>query len=335
MLNGNTKYIMNVPVRAWTIVIGVRRLSSDEVFIYSWDAEGKQLTTVSHSLSGTNRILPNRLISVTLNGPQTAYWMTLCNESVALEPAPKWQTDPEWTRDTYFYPRFYGTLEGGTLSSGSALGLMIFREEQTDLIPVGYLPATVSGITDYGIRAGAQFKYISYYVTNGTYSTGMQTESFCASISKFSLIEAEKDLFTPNTYHPVRVFTFRANIDGGTYSNANAPVLLDNFTAYPLRQPSPKNALTGTLTGLLGYFENGEYVNDTVALAKAIHSLAVTDNPLFLRDLKGNMFMVGTSGAITSTINNMTGAMPTTVSIPWVEVGDADTAMVYTIDEAE
>ena len=337
MQNGSTKYILDVPVRAWTIIVAVVWTPPFEIIrVYSWDIDGNRLNYASHTLSGSARFLPNPLTSVTLNGPQTAYWMTLCSDSKsAIAPAPKWETNPDWTRQTVLYPQFYGSLEGGTLSSGNALGLMIFREEETELVPVGYLPATVSGITDYGIRAGTQFKYISYYVTNGTYSTGMQTESFCASISKFSLIEAEKDLFVPNTYHPVRVFTFRANIDGGTYSNSNAPVLLDNFTAYPLRQPSPKNALTGTLTGLLGYFENGEYVNDTVALAKAIHSLAVTDNPLFLRDLKGNMFMVGTSGAITSTINNMTGAMPTTVSIPWVEVGDADAAMVYTIDEAE
>ena len=319
---------LRLPVRAWFAAFTLKNPASgkDVIKAYSWDRGGNALSSVTLS---QNSMLPTPVTSVTLTGEQTANWVALSKDSNA-----NFIPSPEWTSNMVLFARFQGTLEAGTLASGGDVSVMIYREQDGAVEPVGLMETNVTQITDYGIRSGSTFRYVGYYVTSGTYSSGMVSEEVCLKLRKFTLVEAEPDAENPNTYHPVRVFSFRANIDGGTYSNANAPVLLDNFTAYPLRQPSPKNALTGTLTGLLGYFENGEYVNDTVALAKAVHALSVSDNPLFLRDMKGNMFMVGTSGSITSTINNMTGAMPTTVSIPWVEIGDADAAMIYTIDEA-
>ena len=326
--NGSQVGTLQLPVKAWFAAFTLMKPSSgkDVIKAYSWDKNGVALSTVTLS---NNSMLPTPVTSVVLTGKQTASWVAL-----SKDPNANFIPSPEWTTDMVLYARFNGSLEAGTLGSGGDVSVMIYREQDGMVEPVGLMGTNVTQITDYGIRSGASFRYVGYYVTSGAYSSGMVSEEICLKLRKFTLVEAEPDAENPNTYHPVRVFSFRANIDGGTYSNTNAPVLLDNFTAYPLRQPSPKNALTGTLTGLLGYFENGEYVNDTVALAKAVHALSVSDNPLFLRDMKGNMFMVGTSGSITSTINNMTGAMPTTVSIPWVEIGDADAAMIYTIDEA-
>ena len=316
-----------LPAGAWTVLFALKKPASGKCIItaYSWNQAGTALSTKTYSKTG---ILPNPVTSVTLTGEQTAYFVTLTED-----PDANFNPVPDWTRETVLYARFYGTLEGGTLAAGSALGLMIFRVQGGELVPVGMLPAVVSSITDYGIRSCVEFSYIAYYVTNGTYSTGMATENFCRAFRQHTLIEAEPDADEPNTYHPVNVWRFNSNIDAGTYSSTNAPVLLDNFTAYPLWQQASREAKQGMLTTLLALTQNGAYQGDDAAQMDALFALAHSRNPLFYRDPKGNLYMVRLAGGITQTIDNSNVFRSVTVTVPWIEVGDASEAMIYTINE--
>lgn len=81
---------------------------------------------------------------------------------------------------------------------------------------------------------------------------------------------------------------------------------------------------SGTLSGLIGTVDqvNASYT-DTWDLASEIRSLSVNSNPKFLTDMKGALWMVETSGAVTAEVGVKSKFLPIKVTLPWVEVGDA------------
>lgn len=319
---------ITLPKTAWSVVLAARVKDDGTVTYeaYPFDYTGAPLGTMT--ASGTAGDLPPSVSSVTLTGAQTADFVYLSTDA---------STDissgsPIWDGNVRIYARFADGLGGGTTDEDDFISFAIYRADGEQISLVGTFPLTATSATDYGVRPGVPFSYTGYYVSSGSYSQGAESGELCLIFRQCTLIEAEEDATEANVYHPVRVFRFRNNIETGSYSNSNSPVLLDNFTRFPLRQPTAKNALSGVLSGLLGYFENGEYINDSVSLANAVSSLSTTANPLFLRDMKGHLLMVGTSGPITRTVNNMTRVLPTTISIPWTEIGDASAVSIVSVE---
>lgn len=317
-----------IPRETWDFVAAAREDADGNILyeVHPYDYFGNALSV--QTSAGATGELPSPVSSVSAFGyQQTDYVLFTTDAGITLG-----KDAPAWNRGVVVFPQFLHDLNGGTNSAADTLSLAIYREEEDAVRLVGVFPLDVTSATDYGIRSGKAFSYAAYYMSSAAFSSGMVSGEMCRQFRQFSLVEAERDADAENVYHPVRVFRFRNNVEAGSLSNGNTPVFLDNFTRYPLRQPVTKNALSGTLTGLIGYFEDGVYHNDSVSLADAISALSTTENPLFLRDLKGRMMMVGTSAPITQTVNNKTGTLPTTVSIPWVEIGDAEDVSLYTVN---
>ena len=214
------------------------------------------------------------------------------------------------------------------------MSVAIYRREGTTLSPIGIFDTGVKTVRDYAIRSGVEYRYDMFYVTQAAggpvYSAGAASSVLCRQFRQHTLIEAEEAAENPGVYHPVNIWRFRDNVDAGGYTNQNQPVLLENFTKYPLWQPSSPAAKTGTLTALLGWFENGEYSHDTAAAMEKLFDLSSSINQLFYRDMKGNLYMVRLSGPISQTIDNSSASLSVSVSVPWVETGDADGVRIYT-----
>ena len=101
-----------------------------------------------------------------------------------------------------------------------------------------------------------------------------------------------------------------------------------NFTRYPMWQPSEQSPHSGTLSALLGRFVQGTYSGETSEQMQELYDISHSQNTFFLRDMKGNMYMVKPNGAISQKINDKSGLLEVTVSVPWVEVGDASKAVI-------
>lgn len=115
---------------------------------------------------------------------------------------------------------------------------------------------------------------------------------------------------------------FRNNVSTDSISNNNTPSLLQNFTPYPLRQPTSFNYCSSTLTGYIGRVDQAinRYI-DTTEMAEQLRALSVRTTPKFLRDRKGNLWHIETSAAITVQTGDNQIPQPYFGSLPWVEVG--------------
>lgn len=312
-----------IPVGAWYALAIVRTNTFETAFFD--ETNTALINTQSIPLTVT---LPTPVSSVNAYGEQDCDFIYLSkNSSYSFAQA---GYTPGWDGNTLFYAAFGADLQAGTTTDNTTLSVALYRQEGTELFPLGTFGGTTSFVRDYGIRSGKEYSYSMYYVASGVYSAGASSDSFCRRFRQHTLIEAEADAEKPDTYHPVHVWRFRDNLDAGGYSNQNTPVLLQNFTKYPLWQPSSQASRAGTLVALIGRFVNGVYSGDTAEDMDALFALSESVNPLFYRDMKGNLYMVRLSGPITQTINNQTGVLEVSVSVPWVEAGDAKDAKIYT-----
>ena len=53
----------------------------------------------------------------------------------------------------------------------------------------------------------------------------------------------------------------------------------------------------------------------------SLYAASLSSNTFFLKDMKGNIYMVAISAPITQTINTKSNIQEVTVSIPWEEIG--------------
>ena len=321
LLDDTVSASIPIPTGGWSALCVARTGVFEAVF---FDGNNNAIGTYSDSY---NAPLPSPATSVTAEGEQYCDYIFISQNanynfaSVGYEPG--------WDGNTLFYTAFANNLQAGTVGSDDSLSVAIYRQEGTVLSPIGVFGSDVKVIRDYAIRSGTEYRYEMFYITSGTYSAGAESALLCRQFRQHTLIEAEEDAEIPGVYHPVNVWRFRDNVDAGGYTNQNQPVLLENFTKYPLWQPSSPAAKTGTLTALLGWFENGIYSGDNTAAMEALYALSQSMNPLFYRDMKGNLYMVRLSGPISQTIDNKSPHLPVTVSVPWVEVGDTGDAKIY------
>ena len=101
--------------------------------------------------------------------------------------------------------------------------------------------------------------------------------------------------------------------------------MLLNFTRYPTVQKAAQNYQSGTLgslIGAIGFDENGKFGYwNTKKMRDEIFNLSTTSNTLFLRSMLGDCMMVSIEGAIGMATEN-DPVLSTTVSLPWVEIGN-------------
>lgn len=225
--------------------------------------------------------------------------------------------------DRLFYATFTTDYQAGYLPEDYINAELVIYRNDGKLSPIARVPKDTNQIKDYGIKSRTKYQYSAYFVVNDKYTDFAITENlFCAQFRAYTLIEATQDAEYPNTYHVLKTWLFGNNISDTSISNNNNPNFVENFTPYPLRQASSVTAKSGTLSALLSNFNNGKYA-DTSEQMDRLFEISASKNTFFLKDMKGNLYMVHTSAPISQTINTANAQQSVTISLPWQEVGDA------------
>lgn len=225
---------------------------------------------------------------------------------------------PLFGGETLFLAGFTDGYNGGSVS----YSYLLLRQDGETIKTVATLPPNTTTITDYGFPLHTPAFYQAVVLQeNDSASVVSHSAPITMCNRAYMLYEARQDSENKNLYHVLHVYRFGNNLDGGEYASSYNPTLQTNFTPYPYVQKGTQNAWSGTLKALLSNFHNGVYT-DTAKEMQVLKRLAVTDNALFLKDMKGNFMQIAVSGGITQNINIKSSVQEVTVSIPWVEIGD-------------
>ncbi len=261
------------------------------------------------------------ITSISLIGPQVADILFLSNENIEYNA----NFEPTWNNNTLFYAKFYD-LNAGLTSAGSNAANAIYRMDKNGLfLPVANVGSNITQLKDYGITSYQKYYYELLYLSGEeSYSLPVKSQDVCIVFDAYYLIEATEDKDNPNVFHALKVWRFGNNISAGSVSNNNSPNWLTNFTPYRLKQPTSQLGESGTLQALLSnYNQSEDFYEDTVEMMQSLKQTSLSTNVFFLKDMKGNLYMVSISAPIVQTIATNTKLQQVSVSIPWEEIGDA------------
>lgn len=213
----------------------------------------------------------------------------------------------------------------------SATRYLLFRKKlnATRLEHVAEIKSTAQGyeIVDYRAKSGEIYQYYLFPANATKYLTAaVVSPEIRVAYRYWAILEAVK--YRENVYAVIHAHYFRYGDGGvkeGKISNNNSPNLLQNFTRYPTRQGNSQIYKTGTVTGYVGTIDAQtlEY-SDTVEQVDTIMELSRTNNTLFMSDPKGHFMQIHIKDAISSQTSITKKIMPQTITVPWVEVGDAE-----------
>ena len=267
------------------------------------------------------------ITSFKIQGAQVCDWIYVTpNEDYDYRAVDK----PAYNGAAYMFADFNGTLDAGATEATDTDYNSIYRADTSDGImrKLFDLPSAYAQIKDYGVKSLSPHKYRMYYLSeSGYYSSAAETPELCNRLTSYYLIEAAEDANVANVFHVKKVWRFGNNYSGGGVQNGNAPQFLTNFTRYPLRQGSSVSPKSGTLTALLSNFTDSGY-EDTADEMDALYELSLSQNHIFLKDTKGNIYEVHTSAPISMAIDTASRAQEVSVSVPWQEVADATDAVI-------
>ena len=218
--------------------------------------------------------------------------------------------------------------------SGTLTGFAIYRyhEGEATLEPVAQTPLSERAILD--CKAVSQETYRYYMFGLGQTADGQEVIVTNALISDavtpifwdWTVLQCTTD--ADGGYHPAAIFRFSLNVASGEISNNNSPGVLGNFTRYPTVQSSPSNYRSGTLSAAIGHvLASGEYT-DTNEVRDAVYALSTTQDALFLKDRRGDLWQIRAGGAISMSTMDGSRQQVQTVTLPWVEIGSADGARI-------
>lgn len=302
------------------------KVSGSKGLFWFFDPDGSWLGfALFESNYGQAFTLPS-ITKITLEGQSTIRYLMIGSPSANLI----YGEYPSSDENTKFITEFSaGSVNAKIRLIGTEPAALYRLDEKNPVLSPVSLPAFISSgrIKDYGLKSARMYSYNLFFKEAGsenqTYTLPVVSSSFCRQFRAYTLLEATEDPDYPTVFHVLNVWRFGCSLSVGQISNNNQPSYLENFTRYPLRQPSRQSPKSGTLTALLGTVSAKGY-RDTAEQMERLFEASHSLNSFFLKDMKGNLYRVSISAPIVQEVNIKTKEEQVTVSIPWKEIGSTE-----------
>lgn len=302
------------------------KVSGSNGLFWFFDPNGINLGFASPDSNYAQPFTLQSITKITLEGPATIRYLMIGSPSANLIHGEY----PSSDENTKFITEFSAGSVNAKIRLIGAEPAALYRlsEKNPVLSPVS-LPSFISSgkIKDYGLKSARMYSYNLFFKEAGsenqTYTLPVVSSSFCRQFRAYTLLEATEDPDYPTVFHVLNVWRFGCSLSVGQISNNNQPSYLENFTRYPLRQPSRQSPKSGTLTALLGTVSAKGY-RDTAEQMERLFEASHSLNSFFLKDMKGNLYRVSISAPIVQEVNIKTKEEQVTVSIPWKEIGSTE-----------
>ncbi len=303
------------------------------LFWHYLDANGSKISDDFTVLSEDTSEFPYQIRGVFLGGTQICDYLYIGNGDV--DPAGTITTPTFIYPTTKLYANFAEGLQAGNASAN--LRNVIYRQdiENAGLKKVlCEVPTKFNEIRDFSARSGETYTYEAYRLSadSDMLKDPISSEPITHNIDLYILMEATEDANYRNVWHVSNVWIFAYNIQNSEITNNNTPNMMANFTPYRRRQPSTILGRSGTLQALIGNMDFGEY-GDTWQQMEKLFAISSGAKTFFLKDAKGNLYMVGISAPVTQTITVGSERKQVIASISWEEIGDASEAVLIQTPE--
>lgn len=300
------------------------------------------VTRQINTWNGTLTYTQENVSGLTLNGAQTCEYLWLYRDEFPQDiidnlMGGEWY-EPSYDGMTMFLATFSNNDLLADVSDGAGeviYGMTVYRREsgKATLTRVADIEPGYTIFRDYGAKSNTAYTYYLYLRGQDTYlNAPYESETIKPGFNFYTLMECRQDSTNANVYHVLQAFLVSGNLNAGALSNGNNPNMLENFTRYPLRQAAPQNYKSGVLTTLIGEVDYGHNsYSDSWTLADRLMGLSLSQNTLFLKDMKGGLWKIHTNGPISMSVDDKSYAQPIQMSFPWVEIDSSDNVSIVAL----
>ena len=269
--------------------------------------------------------------AVELSGPQTTEYVWVFEGEPTQTFIDALSTDayfePTWDDKTLFLADFKNGLNAGNFLANQ---YALYRRtlDTNEYKHLADFPIETGSVYDFGVKNQTEYEYQLHAATDSTFTASPMTSEIVKPCKwSWVLLGCTED--ENEVYHVQEAYYFQYNVESGNVSNNNSPQMQKTFTRYPNYQPDTANYRSGTLKALIGSIDKTtNRYQDTTQQAEKLTALSTTSYTLFLKDRKGNLYMVRTGGAVQTAVKDEYPNQATTISIPWVEIDDAQDAVI-------
>lgn len=284
------------------------------------------------NLTGQFENITASITGVRLLGPQTCNYLvinegyTQASQVSSAMYSEEYIPVASWDTNTRFYADFSNDLSAGNNPplGIEVTGFSIYRltSGEQAITKLYDAPLSQREFIDYGAASQTTYTYYVFANDGETYVLNpFISAPFTPVFWDWAILECEAD--SNGVYHVLNQYLFGKNLVSGAISNNNTPTTYQNFTPYPLVQPTTPCYASGTLSSYIGTVSVGKY-SDTIAMRNAIFQLSTTQNTLFLKSRKGDIWQIKIAGPITATTWDQSVEQAQNLSVPWVEVAEAN-----------
>lgn len=240
----------------------------------------------------------------TIYGESTCDYLWIYNDiasSALVESSKIYNYEPNWLNPTTLLALFNNSLNAGNVEGleENIISWLIYRQEPTStaLKFIAELPVSTSNIIDYNIKNNKSYKYVIFPVTESMIGLQLEADNYTtANWSDWSLLQLEKSDIDNLYYADIKNnWSLQLNLESGNLVHTIEKFQVNNFLQYPTINTGKRNYSTNNIKCLLGKYENDLY-EDTIERQKQFRAFIKSNSLKFLRDIKGNSFLVETIG---------------------------------------
>ena len=288
-------------------------------------------------------------VTLTLYGAQdTVFLYTTEGDLNAAQKAANEQLGvcPEWDVNTLFSIDFQTYLAAGNIGANNQTidGWNIYRQKGNEKTFVNTVSLSGSrrSFVDYSVVNNTKYQYYIYPSIGGSLMAPMVTDAKTTEFDCWTLY-LTKTTADKGVYKLSKAFDFRLNFEAPTITNNTGANIITTFSQYQRVRKNTVNCLSGTLSSLIGYYDETKLTRETssgrhytsnayvetISAADAMFSLSTnTEHRKFLRDLQGRLLEVEITGPITVQQQNYNGQIVSTVQVNWMEIADASNIII-------
>lgn len=240
----------------------------------------------------------------TIYGESTCDYLWIYNDiasSALVESSKIYNYEPNWLNPTTLLALFNNSLNAGNVEGleENIISWLIYRQEPTStaLKFIAELPVSTNNIIDYNIKNNKSYKYVIFPVTESMIGLQLEADNYTtANWSDWSLLQLEKSDIDNLYYADIKNnWSLQLNLESGNLVHTIEKFQVNNFLQYPTINTGKRNYSTNNIKCLLGKYENDLY-EDTIERQKQFRAFIKSNSLKFLRDIKGNSFLVETIG---------------------------------------
>lgn len=247
-----------------------------------------------------------------------------------------------WTTDTVLYANFSDPESplkaGDSAALGSIVGHEVYRKKYNEahVEYVGTVQKSENSkndiLVDYSVKNGVSYSYYLYPSSDTTEAgaplSPLVTQPVATNCLFWSLLIVD-ETDQENLFYLDKMFKFEFNLQINEMSNNAEISVTPTFTKYPNVRFGSSNYWSGSLSSLCGILscDNADYIQ-TVNMIDELKAISSDTRRKFLKDTDGNLWEVSLSAPISISTDNDVVAKIKTLSLSWVEVGDAKNVVI-------